>query len=255
MNVNEITFVILTKNEENNISNCLNSIKKFKNIFILDSYSTDRTRQICKKYPNVKIFMTNKNLGYVDKKNFALKLIKRGFVMILDADYVVSKDLYNEIKKKKLRKNYGYKFNIYNKVNKRVIYEDLYPSKLLLFEVNQNYFQKDGHKEKLIFKGKIEKLKSYVMHYDKKHYKTWILNQEKYAVIESEKIFSANFNTLSTPDKIRKFIFLMNIVSLLYYLLYKKLFKYGLSGFIYILQRQIYEAKLAIKLFHITFLK
>lgn len=100
MNVNEITFVILTKNEENNISNCLNSIKKFKNIFILDSYSEDRTRQICKKYPNVKVFMTNKNLGYVDKKNFALKLVKRGFVMILDADYIVSKDLYNEIKKK-----------------------------------------------------------------------------------------------------------------------------------------------------------
>ena len=74
MNVNEITFVILTKNEENNISNCLNSIKKFKNIFILDSYSTDRTRQICKKYPNVKIFLANKNLDYVDKKKLGFEV-------------------------------------------------------------------------------------------------------------------------------------------------------------------------------------
>lgn len=47
----------------------------------------------------------------------------------------------------------------------------------------------------------------------------------------------------------------MNIVSLFYYLFHKKLFKYGVSGFIYILQRQIYEAKLAIKLFNITLLK
>ena len=124
-----------------------------------------------------------------------------------------------------------------------------------MFDVNKNFFRKDGHKEKLIFKGKIEKLKSYIIHFDRKNYKSWTLNQNKYADIESKKIFNSNFNILSTPDKIRKLIFFMNVVSLFYYLFYKKLFKYGFSGFIYILQRQIYEAKLAIKLFNITLLK
>ncbi len=140
-------------------------------------------------------------------------------------------------------------------MNKKVIYEDLYPSKLLLFDINKNFFQHDGHKEKLIFKGRTEKLRSYIIHHDRKNYKTWILNQERYATIEAEKIFKTNFKFLSTPDKIRKLIFFMNIASLLYYFFYKKLFKYGFSGFTYVLQRQIYEIKLTIKLFNIMFLK
>lgn len=47
----DITAIILTKNEEVNIGDCIESIKKVvKRIVVIDSYSTDKTIEIAKKY-------------------------------------------------------------------------------------------------------------------------------------------------------------------------------------------------------------
>ena len=51
-----ITAIILTYNEEKHIKRCILSIKKFvKKIIIIDSFSTDQTLEIAKKY-KVKIY-------------------------------------------------------------------------------------------------------------------------------------------------------------------------------------------------------
>ena len=73
--------------------------------------------------------------------------------------------------------------------------------------------------------------------------------------MESLKIVNSEFKMLKIQDKIRKFIFFMNIVNFIYYLFVKKLFKYGLSGIIYIIQRQIYEINLSSRIFYLYFLK
>ena len=47
----DITAIILTKNEEVNIGDCIESIKMVvKRIVVIDSYSTDKTIEIAKKY-------------------------------------------------------------------------------------------------------------------------------------------------------------------------------------------------------------
>jgi hypothetical protein len=255
MNFKNLTVAILTNNEERNIFNCLNNLKKFSSIYVFDSFSSDKTRQICKTFKNVKIILTKKNMNYVEKKNYALKTIKNGFILLIDADYIFSKNFYNEILKINLNVNYGYAFDIYNKTFKKVLFEKLYPSKLLLFYINRAYFKSDGHKEKLFLKGRVKKLKSYIIHDDKKSFKVWLLNQNKYARMESLKIVNSEFRILKIQDKIRKFIFFMNIVNFIYYLFVKKLFKYGLSGIIYIIQRQIYEINLSFRIFYLYFLK
>ena len=53
------------------------------------------------------------------------------------------------------------------------------------------------------------------------------------------------FSNLSLPNKLRRFPFLMNFVSLMYYMIFKNLIKYGYPGFLYILGRQFYEIILA----------
>ena len=131
----------------------------------------------------------------------------------------------------------------------------MYPNKTLLFQVKKIFFKKDGHKEKVIFLGKKKLLKSYIIHYDLKSFKFWIINQFNYAKIDGNKNLSIKFQKLRIQDKIRRFIFLMNFTSFVYYFFYRKLYKYGLSGITYVIQRQIYEFFLSIRIFYLLFLK
>jgi glycosyltransferase involved in cell wall biosynthesis len=255
MNSDKISIAILTRNEEKNIINCLNALIKFKKVIVFDSFSDDNTRGLCRKFANVKLVNTNKKLSYVDKLNFIIKKIKSEWLLILDADYVLSKSFYSEINALILSDNYAYQFKIYNKINNQLILEDLYPTKTLLFQVKKFFFKKEGHKEKVVFLGKKKLLKSYIIHYDLKSFKFWIINQFNYAKIDGNKNLSIKFQKLKIQDKIRRFIFLMNFTSFVYYFFYKKLYKYGLSGIIYVIQRQIYEFFLSIRIFYLLFLK
>ena len=70
----QISAVIITLNEEANINRCLQSLQGVADeIVILDSLSTDRTREICKGF-NVK-FIEQPFLGYIEQKNKALECL------------------------------------------------------------------------------------------------------------------------------------------------------------------------------------
>ena len=90
---------IPTFNEELNIKKCLNKLRWVKKIFILDGKSTDKTIKIANKFKNTKVIKVKKNLDYVSKLNYLLKINKKKWVFILEADYVLSKGLINEVKK------------------------------------------------------------------------------------------------------------------------------------------------------------
>ena len=96
-----ISVIILTYNEEIHIKKAINSIKKISNdLIIVDSYSKDKTIQIAKKY-NARIFK-NKFINQSKQLNWALKniKIKNDWILRLDADEYLSKELILEIKKK-----------------------------------------------------------------------------------------------------------------------------------------------------------
>ena len=70
----KISVVIIAKNEEKKISDCLESVKWADEIILVDSGSTDKTKQIAKKY-GAKIF-DYKGGGYSDWRNEGLKRAK-----------------------------------------------------------------------------------------------------------------------------------------------------------------------------------
>ena len=52
----DLSVIILTKDEELHIARCLDNVSPIaKEIFIIDSYSTDRTLEIARQYSKVKI--------------------------------------------------------------------------------------------------------------------------------------------------------------------------------------------------------
>lgn len=132
----QLSVSIITFNEEKNIARCLDSVKDIANeIVVIDSLSTDNTENICKQY-GVKFF-SQKFLGYIEQKNFALDHCKYNYVLCLDADECLSPELIESIK---IAKNNHFNFDSYtmnrcsNFCGKWIKYGSWYPDrKLRLF--------------------------------------------------------------------------------------------------------------------------
>ncbi|MBF0240148.1 MAG: glycosyltransferase family 2 protein [SAR324 cluster bacterium] len=85
-----LSVAIITYNEEENIQDCLNSVKDWADeIIVLDSFSSDRTAQICTKFPKVQ-FSQHPFDGHVQQKNRAMAMCSGEWILSIDADERVS---------------------------------------------------------------------------------------------------------------------------------------------------------------------
>ena len=131
-----LSVVIITLNEEKDIERCICSVLDIaEEIVVVDSLSTDRTKEICLKY-SVK-FIEQPFLGYIEQKNKALEFSTYPNVLSLDADEAVSEKM--KIFIKKVKENWqadGYYFNrLTNYCGKWIRHTDWYPDrKLRLFD-------------------------------------------------------------------------------------------------------------------------
>ena len=107
----KISAVILSFNEERDIGRCLESVMDIADeVLVLDSFSTDGTEAICRKY-GVR-FEQHKFDGYVAQKNRALQMATYDYVLSLDADEALSEQARQEVRKAKSEWSHdGYIFN------------------------------------------------------------------------------------------------------------------------------------------------
>lgn len=90
-----LSVTIICKNEEENIRECLESVMWVDEIILVDSFSTDKTIEIARKYTD-KIFR-QEWLGFAKQRQFALSKVSNKWVFPLDADERCSPDLKDEI--------------------------------------------------------------------------------------------------------------------------------------------------------------
>ena len=94
-----ITAVVLTFNEELHLKRCLENLSKIcERVVIVDSYSTDNTKEIAMTYPFVD-FYEHKWLNYSSQFNWALENcdINSAWTLRMDADEYLSNDLIDEL--------------------------------------------------------------------------------------------------------------------------------------------------------------
>ena len=96
MKVSDLTAVVLTKNEETYIADCLESLKWCHNVIVLDSLSTDRTVEITHQHGAKVILRAFKD--FADHRNAALGFVDTDWVLFVDADERVSPELAHEVK-------------------------------------------------------------------------------------------------------------------------------------------------------------
>lgn len=91
-----LSVILITKNEEANLKDCLESISFANEIIIVDSQSTDQTINIAKSY-GAKVEITSDWPGFGPQKNRALNLATQDWVLSIDADERVTPELKKEI--------------------------------------------------------------------------------------------------------------------------------------------------------------
>jgi len=165
----KLSVVIITYNEERNIRRCLESITEVADeIVVVDSLSTDSTKEICEEF-NVN-FVEQRFLGYIEQKNHALKFASHNFVLSLDADEALSKELKSSILKAKHNFSAsGYSMNrLTNYCGKWVRHCGWYPDKKLrLFNHKLGSWGGINPHDEFFFKEKenINHLKGDLLHY------------------------------------------------------------------------------------------
>jgi len=92
-----LSVIIIVKNEEASIRECLASVVWADEIIVLDSGSTDQTIAICKEFTD-KVHETDWP-GFGPQKNRALEYATKDWVLSIDADERISYDLQTEIKR------------------------------------------------------------------------------------------------------------------------------------------------------------
>lgn len=93
-----LSVTIITLNEERNIRRAIESALFAQEIILLDSFSQDKTLELARAYPTVKVFQ-EKFVGFGQQKNRAQELASNDWIFSLDADEEISPQLQQSILK------------------------------------------------------------------------------------------------------------------------------------------------------------
>ena len=162
---------MVTFNEERNIEECLESAKWGDEIIVVDSFSTDRTVEICKKYTG-RVYPRSWP-GFGKQKNFSIEQATMDWTFVLDADERIPEELRGEIEG--ILAAQETVFSAYRLARKNYFYGHWlrwggqYPDwQTRLFRKGAGLYDNTEPHEGFIFTGKLGTLKNPLIHYSER---------------------------------------------------------------------------------------
>lgn len=164
----KITACIITFNEERKIHRCLESVSWCDEIVIIDSFSTDHTVDICRRYTD-KIHQ-HVWLGYVGQRNLVREMAQHPWILFLDSDEEVSDGLRHEILaefENGTGENVGYEFpRLVYYIGRWINHGEWYPDvKLRLFKKAYGRTEGEEPHDRIEVTGPVKRLKNPIWHY------------------------------------------------------------------------------------------
>jgi glycosyltransferase involved in cell wall biosynthesis len=159
---------MITYNEERNIEECLETAKWMDEIIVVDSFSSDQTVEICKRYTD-RIYQRAWP-GFGKQKNFSIQQATMDWIFLLDADERITPELKEEIEGiLQLAEN---DFSAYRLARKNFFYGHWlrwggqYPDwQTRLFRKGAGLYDNTEPHEGFIFAGKLGTLQNPLIHY------------------------------------------------------------------------------------------
>ncbi len=165
----KISVCVIAGNEERNIRRCLDSAKWADEIVVLDSYSQDRTVEICREYTD-RVYQ-HEWMGYIGQKNLIKDMAKGPWIFFLDADEEISPSLHKAIQEEFATGNTadfaGYEFpRLVRYLGRWIYHGDWYPdTKLRLFRKDKGECGGQEPHDRIIVHGRVKSLKDPLFHY------------------------------------------------------------------------------------------
>jgi glycosyltransferase involved in cell wall biosynthesis len=246
--IESITPLIIAFNEEANIQRVLQGLTWAKRIVVIDSFSDDRTLAIAATYPQV-VVLQRKFESFADQCNYGLGQIQSEWVLSLDADYVMSLELIQELEslvEETLIDAYRVQFKYC--VNGKPLRGTLLPPRTVLYRRSKAIYHNDGHAHRVQIDGNSASLNGILYHDDRKPLSRWLQSQDRYMIQEAKKLLNTSDRDLSWSDRLRKRKIIAPFLVFFYCLILKGGISDGWAGWYYAFQRTLAELWLAIYL-------
>lgn len=180
-----ISALLLTFNEEKNIGTVINNLKFADEIIVIDSFSNDNTIVIASSYPNVKIYY-HKFMNFTDQRNFALTKAKYEWILFIDADERITRNLKDEILYTVSCKDTADAYYFFRKFyfkNKPLHFSGWQTDKnIRLFKKSKCHYSSERMvHEVLKVSGNVSTLKNKLIHYSYENFKSYKRKMKNYA--------------------------------------------------------------------------
>ncbi len=186
-----LSVVIVAKNEEKKIGMVIEAVQSLANeIIVVDSGSSDDTVKIAEKLGAKCHFQ--EWLGYAAQKNFAMSLASGDWILSLDADEVLTRELQEEIsalmKSEDLEKFEGYKIPRMLLINKTPVrWGGFYPdAQLRLIKKGAGKFNDRKVHEAIKVNGPVKTLENHMLHYSYDSVDEFAKAMDKFARLSAE---------------------------------------------------------------------
>ena len=194
----KITAIIPTFNEQQRIKNSLNSAQFADEVIVIVSFSTDDTISIVKK--SNAILLQRKFDNFSKQKNYAIQHASFDWIVWIDADEVLTKDLQQEIKDavENPKENVGfYMYRIFFFKGKKMRFTGTQNDKLIrLFNRKHCRYEGIVH-EKIIANGKIGVLNNKILHYSYISFDRYIVKLNQHSALKAQELY--NKGLIITP--------------------------------------------------------
>lgn len=187
----KLSVVVVTRNEEEVIRQCLESVKWADELIVVDQSSTDKTVEIAKQYTD-KVFSVPEDVPEPNiNKNFGMEKATGDWIMVLDADEIVTPEVRTEIEKI-LRKD-DKSFDGYLVLRKNLFFEKWmkhggwwgYAANVELARKGKGRYPMGIHNA-LQVNGNVGYLKNPVIHNTLRNFSQWVRKMNMYTSLEAK---------------------------------------------------------------------
>ncbi len=184
-----VSIVVITKNEENNIADCLHSAAWADETIVLDDASTDNTVNIARQFTTK---VSTRKMDIEGKhRNYAYSLAGNNWVLSLDADERITPELAEEITNllRGEMKDKAYTIPIKSYIGKRWIrHSGWYPApKVRLFDKNAFKYEEAEVHPRVFIDGSCGHLTKDIIHYSYRDFHDFFVSINNQTTLEAKK--------------------------------------------------------------------
>ncbi len=246
--LDDITPLLITYDEIQNIERTLMPLAWAKHIVVIDSGSTDGTLDVLARDPRIEVHHRRFD-DFAAQCNFGLGKIASEWVLSLDADYQLSDPLRAELGRLQPSPSQsGYRARFVYRVHGRPLRGSLYPPRTVLYRARKGRYENEGHGHRVRVEGEVSDLAGVILHDDRKPLGRWFKSQQGYAAREAAHLLASPKDRLSRAERIRLMGWPAPFLVFFYVLFAKGVVLDGWAGWFYALQRLLAEVLLALEL-------